>query len=103
MYAVLSTGGKQYRVQEGDVIYVEKLDAEVDSTVELEEVLAVGTDAGIKVGAPVVAGAKVVAKVAAQGKAKKVIVFKYKAKKDYRRKNGHRQPYTKLVIEKIEA
>ena len=103
MYAVLKTGGKQQRVQEGAVIYVEKLDAEVDSTVELEEVLAVGTDAGIKVGAPVVAGAKVVAKVAAQGKAKKVIVFKYKAKKDYRRKNGHRQPYTKLVIEKIEA
>lgn len=103
MYAVLTTGGKQYRVQEGDVIYVEKLNAEVDSTVELNEVLAVGTDAGIKVGAPVVEGAKVVAKVAAQGKAKKVIVFKYKAKKDYRRKNGHRQPYTKLVIEKIEA
>ena len=103
MYAVLKTGGKQYRDQEGDVIYVEKLNAEVDSTVELNEVLAVGTDAGIKVGAPVVEGAKVVAKVAAQGKAKKVIVFKYKAKKDYRRKNGHRQPYTKLVIEKIEA
>ncbi|MGM9934979.1 50S ribosomal protein L21 [uncultured Clostridium sp.] len=103
MYAVLKTGGKQYRVQEGDVIFVEKLNAEVDSTVELNEVLAVGTDAGIKVGAPVVEGAKVVAKVAAQGKAKKVIVFKYKAKKDYRRKNGHRQPYTKLVIEKIEA
>lgn len=103
MYAVVLTGGKQYRVQEGDVIYVEKLNAEVDSTVELNEVLAVGTDAGIKVGAPVVEGAKVVAKVAAQGKAKKVIVFKYKAKKDYRRKNGHRQPYTKLVIEKIEA
>lgn len=103
MYAVLVTGGKQFRVQEGDVIFVEKLNAEVDSTVELNEVLAVGTDAGIKVGAPVVEGAKVVAKVAAQGKAKKVIVFKYKAKKDYRRKNGHRQPYTKLVIEKIEA
>ena len=103
MYAVLATGGKQYRVQEGDVIYVEKLNAEVDATVELNEVLAVGTDAGIKVGAPVVEGAKVVAKVAAQGKAKKVIVFKYKSKKDYRRKNGHRQPYTKLVIEKIEA
>lgn len=103
MYAVLKTGGKQYRVQEGDVIFVEKLNAEVDSTVELNEVLAIGTDAGIKVGAPVVEGAKVVAKVAAQGKAKKVIVFKYKAKKDYRRKNGHRQPYTKLVIEKIEA
>jgi len=103
MYAVLATGGKQYRVQEGDVIYFEKLNADVDSTVELNEVLAVGTDAGIKVGAPVVEGAKVVAKVAAQGKAKKVIVFKYKSKKDYRRKNGHRQPYTKLVIEKIEA
>lgn len=103
MYAVLATGGKQYRVQEGDVIYVEKLNADVDSTVELSEVLAVGTEEGIKVGAPVVEGAKVVAKVAAQGKAKKVIVFKYKSKKDYRRKNGHRQPYTKLVIEKIEA
>ena len=103
MYAVLLTGGKQYRVQEGDVIYVEKLNADVDSTVELNEVLAVGTEDGIKVGTPVVEGAKVVAKVAAQGKAKKVIVFKYKSKKDYRRKNGHRQPYTKLVIEKIEA
>lgn len=103
MYAVLKTGGKQYRVQEGDVIYVEKLNADVDSTVELNEVLAVGTEDGIKVGTPVVEGAKVVAKVAAQGKAKKVIVFKYKSKKDYRRKNGHRQPYTKLVIEKIEA
>lgn len=103
MYAVLATGGKQYRVQEGDVIYVEKLIADVDSTVELNEVLAVGTEEGIKVGTPVVEGAKVVAKVAAQGKAKKVIVFKYKSKKDYRRKNGHRQPYTKLVIEKIEA
>ncbi|ABR32696.1 MULTISPECIES: 50S ribosomal protein L21 [Clostridium] len=103
MYAVLATGGKQYRVQEGDVIYVEKLNADVDSTVELNEVLAVGTEEGIKVGAPVVEGAKVVAKVAAQGKAKKVVVFKYKSKKDYRRKNGHRQPYTKLVIEKIEA
>ncbi|MDR5586154.1 MULTISPECIES: 50S ribosomal protein L21 [Clostridium] len=103
MYAVLATGGKQYRVQEGDVIYVEKLNAEVDSTVELTEVLAVANDEGIKVGAPVVEGAKVTAKVLAQGKQKKVIVFKYKAKKDYRRKNGHRQPYTKLVIEKIEA
>ena len=103
MYAVVLTGGKQYRVQEGDVIYVEKLNAEVDSTVELNEVLAVGTEEGIKVGTPVVEGAKVVAKVAAQGKGKKVVVFKYKAKKDYRRKNGHRQPYTKLVVEKIEA
>jgi large subunit ribosomal protein L21 len=104
MYAVVATGGKQYRVQAGDVIFVEKLIAEVDSTVELTEVLAVETDnAGIKIGTPVVEGAKVVAKVVAQGKAKKVIVFKYKSKKDYRRKNGHRQPYTKLLIEKIEA
>ncbi len=87
MYAVLTTGGKQYRVQEGDVLFVEKLNAEVDSTVE----------------SPEVEGAKVVAKVLAQGKAKKVVVFKYKRKKDYRRKNGHRQPYTKIVIEKIEA
>ena len=103
MYAVLTTGGKQYRVQEGDVLLVEKLNAEVDSTVELTEVLAVAKDGEIKVGAPVVEGAKVVAKVLAQGKAKKVVVFKYKRKKDYRRKNGHRQPYTKIVIEKIEA
>jgi len=103
MYAVLTTGGKQYRVQEGDVLFVEKLNAEVDSTVELTEVLAVAKDGEIKVGAPVVEGAKVVAKVLAQGKSKKVVVFKYKRKKDYRRKNGHRQPYTKIVIEKIEA
>lgn len=103
MYAVLATGGKQYRVKEGDILFVEKLNAEVDTTVELNEVLAVETEDGIKVGTPVVEGAKVTAKVLAQGKAKKVVVFKYKAKKDYRKKNGHRQPYTKLVIEKIEA
>lgn len=103
MYAVVSTGGKQYRVQEGDVLFVEKLNAEVDSTVELTEILAVSNGETLKVGTPVVEGAKVVAKVIAQGKAKKVTVFKYKAKKDYRRKNGHRQPYTKLVVEKIEA
>ena len=103
MYAVLSTGGKQYRVQEGDVLFVEKLNAEVDSQVELTEVLAVSNGETLTVGKPMVEGAKVVAKVLAQGKAKKVTVFKYKRKKDYRRKNGHRQPYTKLVIEKIEA
>lgn len=103
MYAVLTTGGKQYRVSEGDVIYVEKLNADVDSTVELTEILAVSNGETLKVGKPVVEGAKVVAKVVAQGKAKKVTVFKYKPKKDYRKKTGHRQPYTKLVIEKIEA
>ena len=103
MYAVVLTGGKQYRVQEGDVLFVEKLEAEVDSQVELTEVLAVSNGETLTVGKPMVEGAKVVAKVLSQGKAKKVTVFKYKAKKDYRRKNGHRQPYTKLVIEKIEA
>ena len=104
MYAVLTTGGKQYKVQEGDVIFVEKLNAEVDSTVELTEVLAVAKENGeFVVGQPVVEGAKVLAKVVNQGKAKKIIVFKYKAKKDYRRKQGHRQPYTKIVIEKINA
>lgn len=103
MYAIVKTGGKQYRVQEGDVLFVEKLEAEVDSNVELNEVLAVNKEGELVVGAPVVEGAKVVAKVLKQGKAKKVIVFKYKAKKDSRKKNGHRQPYTKLQIEKIEA
>ena len=103
MYAVLVTGGKQYRVQEGDVIYVEKLDAEVESTIELDNILVLSNDEGLIVGKPVVEGAKVVATVLAQGKAKKIIVFKYKRKKDYRRKQGHRQPYTKLQIEKINA
>ena len=103
MYAVVATGGKQYKVSEGDVIYVEKLDAEVDATVELDNVLAVSKEDGLVLGKPVVEGAKVVAKVVSQGKAKKVIVFKYKRKKDYRRKQGHRQPYTKLMIEKINA
>ncbi|MGM9975153.1 MAG: 50S ribosomal protein L21 [Clostridiaceae bacterium] len=104
MYAVLTTGGKQYRVQEGDVIYVEKLNAEVESTVEFTNILAVSKEDGqLVVGKPVVEGAKVVAKVEAQGRQKKIIVFKYKPKKDYRRKIGHRQSYTKLTIEKIEA
>ena len=103
MYAIIATGGKQYQVKEGDVIYVEKLDVEVDATVELNSVLAVGKEDGIVVGKPVVEGANVVAKVLAQGKAKKIIVFKYKRKKHYRRKQGHRQPYTKIQIEKINA
>lgn len=103
MYAVLTTGGKQYRVQEGDVLFVEKLNAEVDTTVEFNEILVVSNDGEVKVGKPVVEGAKVVAKVLAQGKAKKIVVFKYKRKKDYRKKAGHRQPYTKIQVEKIEA
>ncbi|MGV8983033.1 50S ribosomal protein L21 [Clostridium sp.] len=103
MYAVLVTGGKQYRVQEGDVLFVEKLNAEVDTTVEFNEILAVGKEEGLVVGKPLVEGATVVAKVLAQGKAKKVIVFKFKRKLDYRKKQGHRQSYTKIQIEKIEA
>ena len=86
MYAVLVTGGKQFRVQEGDVIFVEKLNAEVDSTVELTEVLAVSNGETLKVGTPVVEGAKVVAKVAAQGKAKKITVFKYNQRRITERK-----------------
>ncbi len=103
MYAIVETGGKQYRVQEGDTVYVEKLEATAGDVVTLDTVLAVSKDGQLTLGAPVVAGAKVEAKVVEQGKGKKIIVFKYKPKKDYRRKQGHRQPYTKLIIEKINA
>jgi len=103
MYAIIATGGKQYKVQEGDLLFVEKLNADVDSTVEINEVLAVSKDGKLTVGAPTVEGAKVVARVVKHGKAKKIIVFKFKAKKDYRKKQGHRQPYTQIKIEKIEA
>ena len=100
MYAIIATGGKQYRVSEGDVIYIEKLDAEVDSTVSFD-VLLVGNEGDVKVGTPVVEGVKVEGKVVAQVRGEKIIVFKYKAKKNYRRKQGHRQPYTKVEITKI--
>ena len=103
MYAIVKTGGKQYKVSEGDVLFVEKLDAKDGDVVTFDEVLACSNGNGLVVGTPVVEGASVQAKVLEQGKAKKVIVFKYKAKKDYRRKQGHRQPYTKVVIEKINA
>jgi len=104
MYAIIATGGKQYRVKEGDVIFVEKLNANEGDTVEVSEVLAVvGSKGGLKLGAPTVEGAKVTLKVMGQGKGKKIIVFKYKPKKNYRRKTGHRQPYTKVSVEKIEA
>ena len=103
MYAIIKTGGKQYRVQEGDNIFVEKLASDVDYEVVFDQVLAVVNDGDVKVGSPVVEGAKVTAKVLEQGKEKKVLVFKYKAKSDYRRRQGHRQPYTKVVIEKIEG
>ena len=103
MYAIVKTGGKQYKVAQGDVLFVEKLEANEGDVVTLDQVLAVAGENGLTVGAPGVEGATVTAKVVAQGKAKKVIVYKYKAKKDYRRKQGHRQPYTKLVIESINA
>lgn len=104
MYAVLNTGGKQYKVAEGDILRIEKISAELNSTVELTDVLAVSNGEGeLTIGNPVVEGAKVVAKVLAHGKAKKIVVFKFKPKKDYRKKQGHRQPFTKILIEKIEA
>jgi len=101
LYAVIKTGGKQYRVQEGEVLKLEKLAADTGETVEFDQVLAVKTDDGLKVGAPYVEGARVQGKVLGQGKAKKIIVFKYKPKKNYRKKQGHRQPFTSVRIEKI--
>lgn len=103
MYAILETGGKQYKVQEGDVLFIEKLAAEEGETVNFDKVLFVGKDDGVVVGTPTIAGASVSAKVVAHGKAKKIIVFKYRAKKNSRTKQGHRQPYTKVQIEAIHA
>ena len=100
MYAIIATGGKQYRVSEGDVIYIEKIDAQVDSTVSFD-VMLVENEGDVKVGTPVVEGVKVEGKVVGQIRGEKIIVFKYKAKKNYRRKQGHRQPYTKVEITKI--
>ena len=101
MKAVIVTGGKQYTVSEGDVIYIEKLEAEAEATVKFDQVLAVLDGENSKIGAPVVEGASVEAKVLKNGKAKKIIVFKYKAKKNEKKKMGHRQPYTKVEITKI--
>ena len=103
MYAIIVTGGKQYKVENGDVIFVEKLDAEDNAEVTFDKVLAVGTDDGIKVGAPYFDGAKVSAKVLKSGKGKKITVFTYKPKKNEKRKMGHRQPYTKVEISAINA
>lgn len=101
MYAIIATGGKQYKVSEGDVIYVEKLDAEAGGVVTFDQVLAV-SDESLKVGEDV-AGANVSATVLEQTKGKKVIVYKYKRKTGYHKKNGHRQLYTKVKIDKINA
>ena len=101
MKAVIVTGGKQYTVSEGDVLYIEKLGAEVEETVKFDQVLAVLDGENTKIGAPVVEGALVEAKVVKNGKGKKLVIFKYKAKKGEKRKMGHRQPYTKVEITKI--
>ena len=101
MYAVIETGGKQYKVQEGDSIFIEKLDVTADDAVTFDKVLIVGGEGGTKVGSPYVDGASVSANVIKNGKAKKVIIFKYKPKKGYAKKQGHRQPYTKVEITKI--
>ena len=100
MYAIIATGGKQYRVSEGDVIYIEKIDAQVDSTVSFD-VLLMGNDGDVKIGTPVVEGVKVEGKVVGQIRGEKIVFYKYKSKKNYRRKQGHRQPYTKVEITKI--
>lgn len=103
MYAIFETGGKQYKVEEGSVIFVEKLDAAEGETVTFDKVFAVCDGDNTKFGTPTLAGAKVTAKVEKQGKTKKIYVFKMKRKKNERSKKGHRQPYTKLTVESINA
>ncbi|MBD5159945.1 MAG: 50S ribosomal protein L21 [Ruminococcus sp.] len=103
MYAVIETGGKQYQVNEGDVIFIEKLTANADETVTFDKVSVVGAEDGIKIGTPYVEGATVEAKVIKNGKAKKITVFTYKPKKGEKKKQGHRQPYTQVKIEAIKA
>jgi large subunit ribosomal protein L21 len=100
MYAIIKTGGKQYKVEQGDEIFVEKLDVNEGDSVDFTDILAISNEEGLQVGDSVSA-AKVTASVVKNGKAPKVIIFKYKSKKDYRKKQGHRQPYTKVKIESI--
>lgn len=103
MQAILETGGKQYRVKESDVILVEKLDAAVGDTVVFDRVLATGEGESLVVGTPLVEGAKVIGRAVAQERGRKIRVFKYKPKKHYRRLRGHRQRYTKVLIQSIET
>jgi len=103
MYAVIETGGKQYKVQEGDIITVEKLGVAAGSSYHFEHVLMLSGDNGIVIGAPYVAGAKVNASIIGDGKEKKVIIYKFKSKKGFHKKKGHRQPFTKLKIETIAS
>ncbi|MDO5733842.1 MAG: 50S ribosomal protein L21 [Eubacteriales bacterium] len=103
MYAIVETGGKQYRVSEGDEIFVEKLAVEAGDSFKLDKVLAVGENDKIRFGTPYIDGCSVDCEVLKQGKGKKITIFKYKAKKNYRRKKGHRQPYTKLKITAVNV
>ncbi|MBQ3040095.1 MAG: 50S ribosomal protein L21 [Clostridia bacterium] len=103
MFAIIQTGGKQYKVNEGDVIFIEKLDKAEGDEVKFENVLAISNDSGFVAGAPYVSGASVTATVVRNGKGKKIYVMKYKAKKNEKKKIGHRQPYTKVQITKIEG
>jgi len=101
MYAVIATGGKQYKVSEGDTIFIEKLEIEAEGDVTFDQVMAIGKDDGMVVGTPTVAGAKVEGKVMKQGKGKKIRIFKLRSKKNSRTRQGHRQPYTKVQITAI--
>lgn len=103
MYAIIESGGKQYRVREGDVLKLEKLPVAEGSTVAVARVLAVGGDGNLRVGRPEVEGARVWLKVLRHGRDRKILVFKYKPKKNYRRRRGHRQAYSEVLVEKIEA
>ena len=103
MYAIIETGGKQYKVNEGDIIFIEKLNVNEGDTVDFDRVKAVSIGDDFKVGAPTVEGAKVTGKVIANGKGKKIYVIKYKSKKNEKKKIGHRQPYTKVQILSIEG
>ena len=103
MFAVIETGGKQYKVSEGDIVFIEKLSNEEGSEVVFENVKALSAEDGLKVGTPTVAGARVTANVLKNGKGHKIYVFKYKSKKNEKKKIGHRQPYTKVQIDKING
>ena len=103
MYAVVNTGGKQYKVQKGETLRIEKIPGEVGSSVTFDKVLMVADGENIRVGQPVLENVAVLAKIVEQDKAKKILIFKYKRRKRYRRKNGHRQPFTAIRIDGIEA
>ncbi|OEH84244.1 50S ribosomal protein L21 [Desulfuribacillus stibiiarsenatis] len=103
MYAIIETGGKQYKVEQGTELYIEKLDVEAGDVVNFDKVLFVAKDGQVQVGSPTVANATVTAKVEKHGRGEKIIVFKYKSKKNYKKKQGHRQPFTKVIVETINA